>query len=309
VLKAGNDYPPTLAAANSKLMQFQVDDLKVTTWFAPTKNEPDLNYARKLIANAKHGILFLFFNPGTYQEDPEKETLLQNVLERHDPRDPNYNAGLYIKGVVNQEIKGLTNEVINRPPVNLYANGQSAPQHLNRDVLTPANIKKQFHSFEDEALRASLVMVHSKVVVLDPLGEYPVVMTGSHNLGLKASAKNDDNLVILEGPVAAPLAVSYALNIIAIYQTYRWNAYVTQHQQDPSAWHGLQADASWQNGHLQGDSLAELQFWMAQQLPAAAQAAAAAPAAAGAAAASAAPPGHRTTRSAGIRHARNTRKH
>ena len=41
-------------------------------------------------------------------------------------------------------------------------------------------------------------MIYSKVVVVDPFGETPVVMTGSHNLGPKANGKNDDNLVIIE---------------------------------------------------------------------------------------------------------------
>jgi phosphatidylserine/phosphatidylglycerophosphate/cardiolipin synthase-like enzyme len=266
VMKAGNAYPSSLAAANSKLQQFQVDGVKVTTWFAPTKDEPDMDYARKLIANAAEGILFLFFNPGTYQEDPEKETLLQNILQRHDSKSKDYNDSLYIKGVVNQEIKGLTDSVSPRNPVNLYSDGKSAPQHLNKDALTPANIKAKFHDFDDEALRASLVMVHSKVIVIDPFGDYPVVMTGSHNLGLKASAKNDDNLVILEGPAAAPIAAAYALNIIAIYQTYRWNSYVTQHAQDPGVWHGLQDTDNWQSGHLTNANLAELKFWMADHL-------------------------------------------
>jgi phosphatidylserine/phosphatidylglycerophosphate/cardiolipin synthase-like enzyme len=265
LLAAKDSFPPSLATANSTLRQFKVDDIQVTTWFAPTLKEPDLDYARKLIANAQDGILFLFFNPGTYQEDPEKETLLQNVLDRHDAKNPQYDANLYIKGVVNQEIKGLTGP-INRPPVNLYADGKSAPQQLDIDALTPANIKAKFHEFEADPLRATMVMVHSKVIVIDPFGKYPVVMTGSHNLGLKASQKNDDNLVILEGPNAAPLAAAYALNIIAIYQTYRWNAYVTQHQADGAAWHGLQDSEDWQSGYLTGASLAELEFWMAERL-------------------------------------------
>ena len=273
LVSAGNEFPPALVTANSKLMQFPVDGLQVTTWFAPTKNEPDLDYARKLISAAQGGILFLFFNPGTYQEDPEKETLLQDVLQRHNPKSPDYNEKLYIRGVVNQDIKGLT-DTINRPAANLYDGGKDEPQHMNRDALTPANIKAKFHDFEDEALRATMVMVHSKVVILDPFGAHPVVMTGSHNLGLKASAKNDDNLVILEGPAAAPIAAAYALNIIGIYQSYRWNSYVTQHAKDPSVWHGLQDSDTWQAGHLQGDSLAELQFWMAGQLEDSAAAAA-----------------------------------
>jgi hypothetical protein len=98
--------------------------------------------------------------------------------------------------------------------------------------------------------------------VLDPFGAHPVVMTGSHNLGLKASSKNDDNLMIVEGN--GPLAAAYAAKIIAIYQTYRWNSYVEAHRQDPKVWHGLVDNDTWQNGYLDpsGNDWPELQFWM-----------------------------------------------
>ena len=106
--QAGNGFPDDLIAANSELQQFTVDGITVTPWFAPTKGEPDLDYARKLIADAKDSIFFLFFNPGVYQEDPEKETLLQDVLDRR-------NSDLYIRGVVNQEIKGVTEDAAPGP--------------------------------------------------------------------------------------------------------------------------------------------------------------------------------------------------
>jgi hypothetical protein len=45
---------------------------------------------------------------------------------------------------------------------------------------------QQFHEWEKELLGASLVNIHSKVIVLDPFGTKPVVMTDSHTLGYKA---------------------------------------------------------------------------------------------------------------------------
>jgi phosphatidylserine/phosphatidylglycerophosphate/cardiolipin synthase-like enzyme len=98
------------------------------------------------------------------------------------------------------------------------------------------------------------------VVVIDPFGEKPVVMTGSHNLGHKASIANDDNLMIIEGNAA--IAAAYAVNIIAIYQNFRWNAYVEAHRQDPHVFHNLQDNGDWQAGHLSGGALAELLFWL-----------------------------------------------
>jgi phosphatidylserine/phosphatidylglycerophosphate/cardiolipin synthase-like enzyme len=275
---AGNAYPPTLAAANSTSTTYQVDGCKITPWFVPTQHAQDLDYARKLINAAKEGILFLFFNPGTFQPDsePEKWTLLQNILSRHhEENNAYYNPNLYIKGVVNQEIPNLTEPaapgkkpptasmdptVPTPAPVALYSEGNQPPQRLGHDVLVPANIKSKFGDWEQELLGASMVNIHSKVIVLDPFGENPVVMTGSHNLGFKASSENDDNLAIVEGN--APLAAAYAINIIAIFQTYRWNSYVATNQTSPSMWHGLVDNDQWQASYLQGDSLAEIEFWL-----------------------------------------------
>jgi hypothetical protein len=73
--------------------------------------------------------------------------------------------------------------------------------------------------------------------------------------------------MIVEGN--APLAAAYAANIIAIYQSYRWNAYVEAHRQDPKVWHGLIDKDDWQDDYLAGDELAELTFWMGAYRPAA----------------------------------------
>src|SRR5262249_4405043 len=132
-------------------------------------------------------------------------------------------------------------------------------QRLHYDSMVPKNIKDTFHNWETEVLGTG-VHIHSKVIVLDPFGTNPVVMTGSHNLGFKASSQNDDNLMIVQGN--GPLAASYAINIIAIYQTYRWNAYVEAHRQDPQVWHGPVDNDTWQSDYLAGDHLAEIKFWL-----------------------------------------------
>jgi hypothetical protein len=188
--------------------------------------------------------------------------------------------------VVNQEIAGLTTETPSGPkagakaapkpakhaaldpsvaanPVTLFSGGNTPPQRLRYDSMVPKNIKDTFHDWQTEIL-GSGVHVHSKVIVLDPFGANPVVMTGSHNLGYKASHENDDNLMIVQGN--APLAAAYAANIIAIYQSYRWNAYVEAHRQDPQVWHGLVDSDKWQDSYLAEDSddLKEILFWLGQ---------------------------------------------
>ncbi|HEX3148209.1 MAG TPA: phospholipase D-like domain-containing protein [Gemmataceae bacterium] len=277
---AGNAYPPTLAQANSTSKSFAIDGGRLTQWFAPTSDGQDLEFARTLINGAKDGIMFLFFNPGGFagpDKPPMQWTLLQNILVRHQPNSPVYDPSLYMRGVVNQEIAGLTSPLpadtpgspkhmaldptVADNPVTLFSGGNKPPQRLTHESMVPSNIKEKFHDWETEMLGTG-VHIHSKVIVIDPFGDHPVVMTGSHNLGYKASSKNDDNLMIVEGN--APLAAAFAANIIAIYQTYRWNAYVQAHRNDPKVWHGLVDTDAWQNSYLTGDELAEIEFWLGQ---------------------------------------------
>jgi hypothetical protein len=68
------------------------------------------------------------------------------------------------------------------------------------------------------------------------------------------------------------LAAAYAINIIAIYQTYRWNSYVEAHRQDPKVWHGLVDNDAWQAPYLTGAELAETKFWLGDGATAAASA-------------------------------------
>ena len=274
---AGNAYPASLMQANATSKSFNLDGGTITQWFAPTDKGEDLDYARKLIDGAVEGILFLFFNPGAFEpeDEPERWTLLQNILARHQQGSPNYDPDLYIHGVVNQEIPGLTTEgsvqagkhaagdPTNPSPVKLYDGGATPPLPVPYNSMVPKAIKDAFHDWASEVMNQG-VHVHSKVIVIDPFGKNPVVITGSHNLGFKASTKNDDNMMIVEDN--APLAASYAANIIAIYDTYRWNTYVAAHAKDPQVWHGLVDNATWQDSYLKpgGPGLAEIKFWLGE---------------------------------------------
>lgn len=299
IKSAGSAYPATFAAFNSTSKAFPLDGGSITQWFVPTTDAQDLEFARKLISAAKDGILFLFFNPGVFAgpDKPAKQwTLLQNILARdHDQGRPDFDPNLYVRGVVNQEIAGLTTEEPARKtvkpvldptaaanPVTLFSGAKQPPLRLRFDAMVPKNIKDTFGNWKTEIL-GSGVHIHSKVIVLDPFGANPVVMTGSHNLGFKASHANDDNLMIVQGN--APLAAAYAANIIAIYQSYRWNSYVEAHRQDPQVWHGLVDTDTWQDSYVAKDSddLKEILFWLGNpSAPGAAPAPGPAPAGTGA---------------------------
>jgi phosphatidylserine/phosphatidylglycerophosphate/cardiolipin synthase-like enzyme len=243
---AGNDSSDTLKRANSKPRNVAIGKTKERLWFTPTLRQVDLDEAKKVILGAKQAILFLMFNPGP------RDTLLNSIIAR--ARKESAGKRLYIKGAINQDPSTT------KSPVQLF--DQSNVERTDYDVVLPAAIDKATKYFvrEMKKLPKTFAMVHSKVVLIDPFGD-PILLTGSHNLGPKASGKNDENLLIIRG--APNLAAAYATNIMAIYNQYRWR-FRRQTQPKSRRWKGLHDNDTWQNGYLKPGSAAlrEIDFWV-----------------------------------------------
>jgi len=247
--KAGDATPPGLYEANAR-PRTSSNASGTTLWLTPMHGALDLEQAGELIAGAREGILFLMFNPGP------RGTLLNDIIELASPASPNHKPDLYIQGVVNQD-PGTT-----KNPVALFSRGDRID--ANADVVLPAAIPGPLKYWEEELLRlpTARAMVHSKIIVIDPYGAKPVVMTGSHNMGPKASGVNDENLLLIRGN--HELASRYAGTIMDIYNQYRWRASVQKDQGQPK-WQGLRDNDHWQ---IQDPAqpydrrrLRELDFW------------------------------------------------
>lgn len=90
-------------------------------------------------------------------------------------------------------------------------------------MVRAAALRDPFSNFDKELLKIGHAIVHDKVVVIDPMSEKDcMVVTGSHNLGFKASYANDENLVIIRGNRA--LACAYAVHVLDVYEHYRFRA-------------------------------------------------------------------------------------
>ncbi|HEV8374966.1 MAG TPA: phospholipase D-like domain-containing protein, partial [Candidatus Polarisedimenticolia bacterium] len=245
--EAGNGTPDGLKQSNTHPRDPKVGHLGVRLWFTPTVGRVDLEEARKIVMGAKDAILFLMFNPGP------KDTLLSQIIKT--ARAGVAGKRLYIRGAINQDPSTAAN------PVELFHQGNS--DKADFEVVLPAAIDKTTGYWRKELkkLPGTFAMVHSKVVLVDPFGAEPVVLTGSHNLGPKASGINDENLLIIRD--APGLAAAYATNIMAIYNQYRWR-FRTQLQPIGKRWKGLKDSDSWQTGYLKpgSDALREIDFWV-----------------------------------------------
>ena len=173
---------------------------------------------------------------------------------------------LYIKGVVST----LPPEnAADEEHVEVSVVGDGKKRRLGLDIVQPEGIKTPFASWAATVTRKEFIplqggvvgfaIVHSKLIVVDPFTN-PVVVTGSHNFSGSASTKNDENFVIIKKNAA--LALEYAAHILAVYQHYRWLAFVNDQQRkgkNPNAY--LVESDAWQARHLKGPGKREIDFW------------------------------------------------
>jgi len=196
-------------------------------------NQPlDLKELFDAIEQAEKSILFLQFQPGS-------PSVLDKILSVQQ-RKPQ----LFIRGAATDA------KAISDYNTNLFHGDSLLPDLYN--VVAASAVKDQFAAWEKELLSAGHAIIHNKIVVIDPFGDHPVVFTGSHNNGYRASAFNDENMVCIRGDKA--VAAAYAAHVIDIYDHYRWRYTLltkgTDDKGKPNAFAGLKTDDGWQDKYF-----------------------------------------------------------
>jgi len=113
---------------------------------------------------------------------------------------------------------------------------------------------QSFKRFSDRLLGHAVI--HDKIVVVDPFRDDCCVITGSHNMGFKASYSNDENLVILSGN--RKVAEAYAAHILDVVNHYNWRYKLVKDAKagKKSSFTDLDNDDSWQDKYFEGSFLA-----------------------------------------------------
>ena len=247
----GNSQDTAFRSENNTPRTATVDNNDVTLWFSPntqastktrTSGTPaDMAMVFDLIDNAKTGILFLLFQPGTPSVADEIEKAAQSRTD------------LFVRGAVTDP--KVAEEF---DQIDLYHRGSHPP-----DTVVPATeVKDQFSFWEKEILKTSgaHAIIHDKIVVIDPFGDQPVVCTGSHNDGYRASYMNDENLLIIRGN--RELAQAYAAHCWDVYDHYRWRFVLSK--QGEAAFSALDTTDSWQDKYFSDPEIkGEIAFFTA----------------------------------------------
>jgi phosphatidylserine/phosphatidylglycerophosphate/cardiolipin synthase-like enzyme len=138
-------------------------------------------------------------------------------------------------------------------------------------LVQPEGIGEDFSAWIKEVTRAEFLyplknpgighaITHAKMIVIDPLSDDCVVVTGSHNFSGSASEQNDENLVIIRGDRA--LAEAYSVACLSTYRHYRWRAFVKDMvDQGKQPWDHLSALPGWQGKYLTADRRQHLATW------------------------------------------------
>jgi PLD-like domain len=229
-------FPPALVAANDVPNDVTVGPSRTTVWFTRTSDQRDMTALREIIAAAKESILFLMFQPG-------KQGL--HLLAGQRANEP----GMYVRGLVSTLGNEAGSTDLNVLDVSLVSSDRTfKPDHYT--VVQPQGIDADLGPWIAEVTRRDFLtqighaIVHSKIMVIDALGDDPVVVTGSHNFSAPASEKNDENFVIVRGHKA--LAAAYASHVMAVYAHYRFRSYVREMRaQGKTPWSFLNDDDAW----------------------------------------------------------------
>ncbi len=270
---------PAMRAADAKAaapIALEDGSGTVQLWFSPNtphnrssragaKEEvpPDLAEVFDAIAKAQQAVLFLAFEPG-------RPSIIDAIATLATAK-----PALFIRGAVTARaasgqfytgIHGAGPGAAKAEP-----GGSPLPQDYRVIAAEGINAKDAFGQWEHELNQAGHAVIHDKIVVVDPFSDNCCVITGSHNLGYKASYNNDENMALIRGHRA--LAEAYAAHCLDVYDHYAWRYWLSQ--DGDKAWHFLSSDDKWQSAYFDAANAvksAELNFWlgatpMAEALP------------------------------------------
>jgi len=219
-------------------------------WFSPNTKArqkpkdpptpPDMEEVFQRIRAAKDGVLFLVFNPGLPSILSEITTV---AGERETAGKP-----FFVRGAISDD--KVSGEFATR----VY--NDSVLDKPNRLITGIGGIPDHFSFWQKELAKLGHAVIHDKIVVVDPFRDDCCVITGSHNLGFKASYSNDENLVILSGN--RKVAEAYAAHILDVVNHYNWRYKLVKDAKagKKSSFTDLANDDSWQNKYFKGNFLA-----------------------------------------------------
>lgn len=255
LLADGAEQGPGFRAANAQVppsLSLGAGQGSARIWFSPNterktkpaKNPPrppDMEEVFQAISEAEHGVLFLLFSAGA-------PSILQHLEEISKQRKQEQKP-FFVRGAISDA------KTANQFATRVY--NDSLLKAPNRLITGIAGISDQYSYWEKELAKLGHAVIHDKLVVIDPFTEKCVVVTGSHNLGYKASYSNDENLCIIRGN--RKIAEAYTAHVLDVVNHYNWRHKLAgkkkQGETPQKAFYDLDETDGWQDKYFTGNFL------------------------------------------------------
>ena len=231
---------------------------KVTAWYSPNTPKPqaktpgptpvDMGQVYQVLRNAKQSVLFLAFMPGK-AGSVNSAHFLQELAKIAAAK-----KSLFVRGAVSDP--GLANEFDMKT--------LEVSDSENAMISSPQGIFRNFKDWRKEIYKYGHAIIHDKTIVVDPFSKDCFVITGSHNLGYRASSNNDENMLIMHGDQG--IASAYAAHVMDIFEHYRSRWIAAHHK--PSDY-DPRTDPNWQQKYFDDwrPAFAERLFWVSEGAP------------------------------------------
>jgi hypothetical protein len=209
----------------------------VTPVFSPRRTTDVLEaYAALLDTAAREGCITFAFGVGAAFKDLLKDNTTQNaivfmLLEKQDKPDPQHPTAFVRINASNNVYEAWGSYLEN--PVYQWA------KETNAGLL---------------GLNTHVSYVHSKFMLIDPLGDDPIVVTGSANFSDASTTDNDENMIIVRGDRRT--ADIYATEFNRIFNHYYFRSVTEETAGEPQsvldASLFLAEDDSWEQKYAPG---------------------------------------------------------
>jgi phosphatidylserine/phosphatidylglycerophosphate/cardiolipin synthase-like enzyme len=101
-------------------------------------------------------------------------------------------------------------------------------------------------------MAVNVVYIHCKFLLHDPLGDDPIVVTGSANFSEASTSGNDENMMIIRGDKRVADIYFTEFNRLFFHYYFRYIATITANDPPADGSISLTPDSSWLNGYAAG---------------------------------------------------------
>ena len=199
----------------------------VSVWFAPAARGHEVGTVRSVIARAREGVLFCTGEMDLFPFTKELDAFADR--------------GGFVAGIGTAR----RNLVISAGGRTRLLSMDIPFKDLTRELRDPmVNVRGAAHAFRE------------RFIVVDPFGEEPVVITGSHTL-TRTGAKQHEDLVMIHGD--REIAKQYASRFAQIYARIQFRGQLPSSRPQIV---GLERSSEWQNRYLNDErQRLEMEFW------------------------------------------------